>query len=157
MHPCLRSSCLLSICLATAVVAGPQRTGWTSFGVTDSAPYLSFYEGNRPRLILGCNGTRTNVQLRGFAAAQAWPQPTLNISFGKVERSSKPDLAMFGGQTAYSFDFPTSRNVLVSLEAGETIIASYQRQVRTYPAIPKLLRKRFVTNCAALLPQGWAG
>lgn len=152
MHPCL-----LSICLATAVVAGPQPSGWTSFGVTDNTPYLSFYEGNRPRLTLGCSGTRTIVQLRGFTAAQAWPQPTLNLSFGKVARSSRPDLALVGNETAYSFDFPTSQKILTSLEAGEIITASYQRQVRFYPAIPELLRKRFVMNCAGLLPQGWAG
>ena len=157
MHPCLRSTCLVSIFLATAVVARPQRTGWTSFGVTESTPYLSFYEGNRPSLTLDCNGTRTNVQLRGFTTAQAWPQPTMNISFGMVIRSSRPSLTMVGDLTAYSIDFPTSRHVLISLEAGEIITASYQRQVRTYPAIPELLRKRFVMNCAGLLPQGWAG
>lgn len=148
---------LLLICLATALVAGPQRTGWTSFGVTDSTPYLAFYKDNRPRLTIRCNGTRTSIDLRGFAAAQAWPQPDLSVSFGKIKRSYRPDLAMVGDQTAYLFDFPISRNVLISLGAGETITASYQQQVRTYPAIPELLRKRFVMNCAALLPQGWAG
>jgi hypothetical protein len=60
MHPCL-----LSICLATAVVAGPQPSGWTSFGVADNTPYLSFYEGNRPRLTLGCSG-------HSYKCAIAW-------------------------------------------------------------------------------------
>ncbi len=148
--------CSLFICLAMAAVAGPQPSGWTSYGVIESTPYLSFVEDNRPRLTLRCDGTRTKVDLRGFKPAQSWPQPILNISFGSVKHASSPDLAMVADQTVYSLEFATSRKILMKLEAGERITASYQRQVIAYPAIRKTLRMQFARNCAGLLPQGWA-
>lgn len=129
-------------------------TGWEFAGVTASRPALSYYEKGRPRLVMTCSDFQTSVQVRGFDAAQQWPQPTLSIKFHAVERAATPNLAMIGDQTAFTINFPISDSVLASLRDGAAITASYRGQTHSFPLIPKAYRTDFVEKCAALVPAG---
>lgn len=142
-----------------ASFASPQvpSFGWDSAGMTATRPALSYHEEGRPRLVMTCKGTQTELQIRGFTAAQKWPQPALIVKFGTVERSANPDLTMIADQTAFSFNFPISDRVLAALRNGETISATYQGQTRNFPAISAAHRSEFADKCAALVPPGMRG
>jgi hypothetical protein len=81
------------IALLLLSMAGPPDgppSGWDTAGMTRERPALSYSEDGRPRLVMTCQGTATSLQVRGFMAAQSWPQPILTIKFGAAERSARP-------------------------------------------------------------------
>ncbi|WP_129794222.1 hypothetical protein [Sphingosinicella sp. CPCC 101087] len=124
---------------------------WGTAGMTESRPAISYHEQGRPRLVMTCEGTQTNIQIRGFDAAQQWPQPTLSVRLGTVERADDPDLRMIGDQTAFSFAFPISDSFLDAFKDGSAITATYEEQTSSFPVAPPALREEFADKCKALV------
>ncbi|MBB5714188.1 hypothetical protein [Sphingomonas aerophila] len=122
--------------------------------MTATRPAISYVENGRPWFVMTCQGTQTSIQVRGFDAAQQWPQPTLTVAFGAVQHSAKPDLQMVGDQTAFSFAYPISTNMLKAFRDGAPIKASYHGETRLFPAASPAVRGQFASRCAALVPPG---
>jgi len=90
---------LTALLLPIMPLEGAAR--WDTAGMTPSRPAISYYEEGKPRFVMTCRGTQTTVQVRGFTAAQKWPQPTMSLKFGSATRAANPDLRMIGDQTAF--------------------------------------------------------
>ena len=140
--------------VALPTVIGATSTGWSTVGTMANRAAMSYFEHGRPRLIMTCSGTQTIVQVRGFEAAQQWPQPVMSVKFGDIERAERPNLTLLGDQTAFGFDFPISDSVLTKIRSGALIEASYRGKIRRFPIAPAAYRREFADRCAALIPMG---
>lgn len=125
---------------------------WDIAGMTPSRPAISYYEEGKPSLVMTCSGTQTTVQVRGFTAAQKWPQPTMSLKFGTATRSANPDLRMIGDQTAFELQFAISDPVLLALKNGAPLVAMYNGKSRSFPVAPAAFRQEFADKCSALVP-----
>jgi hypothetical protein len=125
---------------------------WDIAGMTPTRPAISYYEKGKPSFVLTCSGTQTTVQVRGFTAAQKWPQPALSLKFGTATRYANPDLRMIGDQTAFEFQFAISDAVLLALKNGAPLVATYNGNSRTFPVAPAAFRQEFAEKCSALVP-----
>jgi hypothetical protein len=129
-------------------------TGWTAIGSLKSRPALIHIETGQPTLILTCERTSTTTQIRGFVPMQAWPQPSVRLSFGDVGRSFVPDVRNIGDQVAFESSFPISDDVLEAVAAGKPVRASFSGETMEFPPPPAALRRDFSEKCAALVPPG---
>ena len=127
---------------------------WDIAGMTPSRPALSYYEEGTPSFVMTCSGTQTTVQVRGFTAAQKWPQPVMSLKFGTAMRFANPDLRLIGDQTAFEFQFAISNPVLLALNNGAPLVATYNGESLTFPTAPAAFRKEFAEKCSALVPPG---
>ena len=127
---------------------------WDIAGMTPTRPAISYYEEGKPSFVLTCSGTQTTVQVRGFTAAQKWPQPAMSLKFGTTTRSANPDLRMIGDQTVFEFQFAISDPVLLALKSGAPLVATYNGKSRSFPAAPAAFRQEFAEKCSALVPPG---
>jgi hypothetical protein len=115
---------------------------WDIAGMTPTRPAISYYEEGKPSFV------------RGFTAAQKWPQPAMSLKFGTETRSANPDLRMIGDQTAFEFQFAISDPVLLALKNGAPLVATYNGSSRTFPVAPAAFRREFAEKCSALVPPG---
>lgn len=129
-------------------------TKWDIAGMTPSRPAISYYEEGKPSFAMMCSGTQTTIQVRGFTAAQKWPQPVISVKFGTTSRSANPDLRMIGDQTAFEFEFAISDSVLSALKNGAPLVATYNGKSRSFPVAPAAFRQEFADKCSALVPPG---
>ena len=127
---------------------------WDIAGMTTTRPAISYYEEGKPSFIMTCSGTQTTVQVRGFTAAQKWPQPAMSLKFGTATRSANPDLRMIGDQTAFEIQFAISDPVLLALKNGAPLVATYNGNSRTFPVAPAAFRREFAEKCSALVAPG---
>jgi hypothetical protein len=149
---------LLLLASAPEPAGGGHPGRWDAAGITPSRPAMTYSEEGRPVVVLTCLSTDMYVQLRGFAAAQSWPQPKLVLRFGDAVRERAPDMALIGDQTALSLSFPINDHILVSVRDGIPIRAKFNGQERTYPAAPEAIRREFSQTCAGLVaPEMRAG
>ena len=127
---------------------------WDIAGMTPTRPAISYYEEGKPSFVMTCSGTQNTVQVRGFTAAQKWPQPVMSLKFGTAMRFANPDLRLIGDQTAFEFQFAISNPVLLALNNGAPLVATYNGESLTFPTAPAAFRKEFAEKCSALVPPG---
>lgn len=128
-------------------------SGWLSPTLA-SKPSLIMSSQGQPLLVLMCEGTQIQFQVRGFVAAQQWPQPQLTLALGSVTRSKLPDLRLIGDETGVSISFDIADSVLGAISRGEPLRATFNGQEKNYAPPPEELRSEFSKNCAALVHPG---
>lgn len=129
-------------------------SAWTAVGSNQTRPALSYYEADRPAMVLTCEDTSINVQVRGFTPKQAWPQPEMMIRLGYVTRAASPDVRNIGAQVAYEFQFGIADEVLQQIAVSAPITVDFNGETRTFPSPPDDLGRSFTDRCAALVPPG---
>jgi hypothetical protein len=131
-----------------------SATGWTTTGSIPSRPALVHLDTGQPTLVLTCQQVSTTVQVRGLQPEQAWPQSSLSLAFGDIERSYVPDVRNVGDQIAFEGSFQISDEVLAAISNREPIRVRFSGQELDYPGVPVGLSKEFSDGCAALVPPG---
>ena len=133
-----------------------QQGAWSTAGMTADRPVLSYFApGDTPSFVMTCHQIGDmRFHVKGFAAAQRWPQPALTVSFGKVERSKLPDLRLIGDRTSFETEFSITDSVLDSIAQGLPVKARFDGQEQLFPAPPEGMRREFARRCAALVPAG---
>lgn len=128
--------------------------GWIALGSTPDRPALSLYGKQRPIMVLTCEGTQTQVQVRGLVPMQAWPQPDMVVRFGDVSRRASPDLRNIGEQVAYELSFRISDDVIGAIRKAEPISVAFNDQSQTLQPVPGDKAREFADRCEAMVPAG---
>ncbi|MDM0022508.1 hypothetical protein [Variovorax saccharolyticus] len=132
-----------------------QQGEWSTAGMTADRPALSYFASGDTRFVMTCHQIGDmRFHVKGFAAAQRWPQSALTVSFGEVERTKRPDLRLIGDRTSFEIEFAIADSVLESIARGLPVKARFDEQEQLFPVPPEAMRREFARKCAALVPAG---